>query len=166
MKRGFTLIELLVVISIISFLTSVVLVSLQGAKNRAQASRIVSEVRQVKQAMEAYRNANGFYFKNNPGDSFVRNFAGYESDMNTMTAALSPYIKLDKISFISDKSTSMHYTSERARALSQYGSASLLACGGVTIKDDGYIIGFYSPLLTNEFKRWDYASTFFCITND
>ncbi|MES2622923.1 MAG: prepilin-type N-terminal cleavage/methylation domain-containing protein [Patescibacteria group bacterium] len=166
-NKGFTLIELLVVISIISLLSSIVLASLQSAKNRAQATKVVSEVRQVKQAMEMYRNANGYYYKTLPSDSLVRNATGYGADLNPFVAAMAPYINLSKISFIADPSVNMHYGSESGRITTQYGNAQLATCGGNLIKSDGYIMTFYYPLLSNnEFQKWDYSTNFNCFTND
>lgn len=60
-KRGFTLIELLVVIAIIGILASIVLVSLGGARAKGRDAKRVSELRQVKYALELYYEFNGRY---------------------------------------------------------------------------------------------------------
>ena len=53
--KGFTLIELLVVISIISLLSSVVLSSLSSVRSKARDARRMSDLRQIKIALELYR---------------------------------------------------------------------------------------------------------------
>lgn len=52
-SKGFTLIELLVVIAIIGILSSVVLVSLNSARNKGKSAAIQTEVGQVRTALEA-----------------------------------------------------------------------------------------------------------------
>ncbi|HXK37901.1 MAG TPA: prepilin-type N-terminal cleavage/methylation domain-containing protein [Candidatus Paceibacterota bacterium] len=60
-RKGFTLIELLVVIAIIGILSSVVLASLSSARRKAKEARIISDMEQIKIALELYNDANGFY---------------------------------------------------------------------------------------------------------
>ena len=61
-QKGFTLIELLVVIAIIGILASIVLVSLNDARNKGYDTEIKSEISQIKNAMEiCYDNNNGEY---------------------------------------------------------------------------------------------------------
>jgi prepilin-type N-terminal cleavage/methylation domain-containing protein len=57
-KRGFTLIELLVVIAIIGILASIVLVSLNSAKQKARDARRISDVKNIQIALEEYYNDN------------------------------------------------------------------------------------------------------------
>lgn len=60
-KRGFTLIELLVVIAIIGILSSVVLASLNSARQKSRDARRLSDVKQIQLALELYYDANGGY---------------------------------------------------------------------------------------------------------
>ena len=57
--RGFTLIELLVVIAIIGLLSSIVMASLNTARERARDVRRLADIRQIQTALELYANANG-----------------------------------------------------------------------------------------------------------
>ena len=60
-KRGFTLIELLVVISIIGFLATFALVSLNSARVKARDSKRVSDFRQIQSALELFYDSQGRY---------------------------------------------------------------------------------------------------------
>src|SRR3989344_5533377 len=56
--RGFTLIELLVVIAIIGILSSVVLASLNSARQKGRDTARVSALKQLQLALELYYDAN------------------------------------------------------------------------------------------------------------
>ncbi len=63
--RGFTLIELLVVIAIIGLLSSVVLASLNRVRQKARDAQRVSNLTQIRTALELYYTDNNSY--PNPG---------------------------------------------------------------------------------------------------
>jgi len=60
-QRGFTLIELLVVIAIIGTLASVVMASLNSAREKSRDTARMSQLREVQKALEIYYLANGSY---------------------------------------------------------------------------------------------------------
>jgi prepilin-type N-terminal cleavage/methylation domain-containing protein len=75
-NRGFTLIELLVVIAIIGILSSVVLASLNTARQKSRDAKRVSDIKQLQIALEFYFDANG----------------GYPSVLSTATVVTPGYI--------------------------------------------------------------------------
>ena len=60
-NRGFTLIELLVVIAIIGILSSVVLASLNDARQKSRDAKRISDVKQLQLALELNYDATGNY---------------------------------------------------------------------------------------------------------
>jgi prepilin-type N-terminal cleavage/methylation domain-containing protein len=59
LSRGFTLIELLVVIAIIGILSTIILVSLQNARDNAQIGKVISQLSSMRAAAELVYNNNG-----------------------------------------------------------------------------------------------------------
>jgi general secretion pathway protein G len=57
-KRGFTLIELLVVIAIIGILSSVVLASLNSARQKSRDARRIADIKQLQLALELFADSN------------------------------------------------------------------------------------------------------------
>ncbi len=60
-NRGFTLIELLVVIAIIGILSSVVLASLNSARQKSRDARRIGDVKQLQLALEMYYDSENGY---------------------------------------------------------------------------------------------------------
>ncbi len=61
-KEGFTLIEMLVVIAMIGLLSAVLLVALGPSRKKAQDTRIISDLNQIRSLMEAnYNPSSGQY---------------------------------------------------------------------------------------------------------
>lgn len=68
---GFTLIELLVVISIIGVLSTIALTSLNGAKMKARDAKRLSDVSQIKKALNVYYYSHGTYPEESSSDGDV-----------------------------------------------------------------------------------------------
>ena len=60
-NRGFTLIELLVVIAIIGILSSVVLASLNDARQKSRDAKRIADVKQLQLALELFFDSNASY---------------------------------------------------------------------------------------------------------
>jgi type II secretion system protein G len=60
-NKGFTLIELLVVIAIIGLLSTLSVVALNNAREKARNARRVADVKQIQTALELYYNDNNSY---------------------------------------------------------------------------------------------------------
>ena len=97
-NKGFTLIELLVVVAIIGILATVVLASLGSARERASFAAKLSEVNQVRNALELYNLDNNSYPDNgclgrSSGTCFEGTFSG-----SAPLATFSEYINLEEFS--------------------------------------------------------------------
>ncbi len=87
-QKGFTLIELLVVIAIIGILATIVLVSLNTARQKARDVRRVSDLRQVALALEMYYDDNGGYPADTTADD--DDWAVLETELETDYMASVP----------------------------------------------------------------------------
>ncbi|HEU5114196.1 MAG TPA: type II secretion system protein [Candidatus Paceibacterota bacterium] len=97
MRRGFTLIELLVVISIISLLSSVVLSALNSARAKARDAKRVSEIGQLKLALEYYYDKYGTYINDTNWSNDCSDRSGIEPRLSTTLAPLVTEGFLSKI---------------------------------------------------------------------
>jgi prepilin-type N-terminal cleavage/methylation domain-containing protein len=94
MKKGFTLIELLVVIAIIGLLSSVVLASLNSARAKSRDAKRISDLAQIRIALELYFDDKGYYPQSGCGWDCNGYRYSYNSSWDSLASDLAPYIKL------------------------------------------------------------------------
>lgn len=86
-SKGFTLIELLVVIAIVALLSSVVLASLNSAREKARDVTRQSDLREIQKAMELYYDKYGTYKVSGGGyNGGGQGWLGYENSGTYPTA--------------------------------------------------------------------------------
>jgi general secretion pathway protein G len=59
--HGFTAVELIVVIGVLGILAGIVIINMNGWRQRTEANQVQSDLKAVASAMEEYRNANSGY---------------------------------------------------------------------------------------------------------
>ena len=92
-SKGFTLIELIVVIAIIGLVSSIVTSQLGESKKQARDAQRMSDLRQIKNALELFYLDHGYY----PASDCGWDCNGYRYSWNngwtTLQTDLAPYIK-------------------------------------------------------------------------
>jgi len=88
-RHGFSLLEVLVAASIILVLTAVGVTSYVSITKRSRDARRVSDIEQLRQALEMYRSENGYYPNANPG-SF-----GAATNLGVLVPTFMPAIPTD-----------------------------------------------------------------------
>lgn len=93
-KKGFTLIELLVVIAIIGLLSTLAVVALGSAREKARDSKRLADLKQVQTALELYYTDNNAYpIVAAPGaDLGAGNFACLNNAGFAAAGCASPYM--------------------------------------------------------------------------
>jgi prepilin-type N-terminal cleavage/methylation domain-containing protein len=150
-RKGFTLIELLVVIAIIAILSAVVLASLRSARNKADAVKIASEMRELRTAFELYMTDKGVYPNEDMPDSKCMSVEGFPECSDNPVAYLTNQLVANKyISSILNPSTDgrMYYLTgsgpspEFLYESGGDGGEKHSTCGGKILTK--YILSFYS----------------------
>ncbi len=92
-NRGFTLIELLVVIAIIGVLSSVVLASLNQARVKARDTSRISQLTEIRKALELYYLDRGYYPPSECGwDCNGYRYSYSATSWNALQTELAPYM--------------------------------------------------------------------------
>ena len=141
-KRGFTLIELLVVIAIIGLLSSIILASLNSAKKKAQEARILTDLHQLQNALELYKNTTGHYPQEGVTYESSPNIGTENADFKT---ALNDLVQKHAISEILTPPTGFNpglYYDYITDDFSNWGQ-EYVSCNGVIVKS--YLISVYAP---------------------
>jgi len=86
--RGFTLIELLVVIAIIGLISSIIMVSVSGARSKARDAKRLMEMRQIQLGLEMYYNLHNAYPGNTDNDC-----SGWDAGYNGGPTSGDPFIQ-------------------------------------------------------------------------
>ena len=86
--KGFTLIELLVVISIIGLLSTLAVVALNSARQKARDAKRVADIKQIQSALELfYNDQNGYPTENGTSGGRILGSASYDCLDDTGFAA-------------------------------------------------------------------------------
>jgi len=103
-SKGFTLIELLVVISIIGFLSTLAVVSLKNAREKARDTARLADLRQIKNAMEMYYND----YRGYPSATYNGKI-GIGGSLDTLLKPYLPKMPVDPSGASDSPANSVHY---------------------------------------------------------
>ena len=184
-NKGFTLIELLVVISIIALLSSIVLASLNTAREKAKIAALVSEVEQFQLALELYKNQTGSYPREGTDNYSFANYGTFYSttnlgtSFNTYFRSISPPLIPSFIPRFVNFPSELHhhaYITTKKDGLEdtwlRNAPGYQTLCGTTPIQDIGYYLYIYSDYpesISLPFSKINYNgsdSTFeYCVTS-
>lgn len=128
--KGFTLIELLVVIAIIGILSSVVLVSLNSARQKGKDARVQAEVAQIRAALEAEYDGKTY-----PSLTIASNSVTTATLSANMTTLTGDIVTTIGGSAFPNTNSIIIYSSSGNGLASNYGIYAVKPSGGYTCLD-------------------------------
>lgn len=156
-KTGFTLIELLVVVAIISLLSSVVLVSVNTAREKARDSHRAQQIKQITTALELYKNKYGYYPQQTQITALC-NVGDYGSSLDVLVS--EGFLADDPNDPVSDDSRPYRLCFQYLGLgqASSYGTNSAWYCDDVWRNDLEYALFFSTESTIFDFPRIKYSS--------
>lgn len=166
-NKGFTLIELMIVISIIAFLSSIILVSVKDVREKSQISVFRSEMNQIITALELYKTSTGKYPYEDTLSSPGRSYHFLYNNNNTQSISLGgtslstiltpSYInKLPTIPNIYPGALSVW------TYVSNFGASAgwqFVSCDGVTVPKIAIYVSSAHPKYLNAVSDWSSTYT-------
>lgn len=128
-SKGFTLIELLVVIAIIGILSSIVLVSLNTARNKAKAVAVKAALSELRAAAEMSYDEVGDY------DGVCAEDGGAASDSNLTTTAGTDFARIAASIAANGGGAALCNEAGTAEASTAWAAWATLATGGLWCVD-------------------------------
>jgi len=136
-KKGFTLIELLVVIAIIGLLSTLAVVALGSAREKARDSKRLSDIKQVQTALELYYTDQSTYPSGSSSTLGSTNFICLNSGGFNATGCADPYMGLVPSDPGSNTYTYTGASSTYTIAATLEGAVGNLAAGAISATPSG-----------------------------
>lgn len=164
-KKAFTLIELLVVISIISFLSSITLASLNTARAKGRDAFRIQSLKELQKAVELYYDKNGEYprcnrdsngnLTSNEWCSGCNNPTGFKNVLNVLvTDGYMKQIPTDPTeSQAGGQCFTYEYVSRPGATTTDTGR---FGCGGIEVGNYGYAFRFAVEKTTLNLPQFGY----------
>lgn len=116
-QGGFTLVELLIVIAIIGLLSSIVFASLNNARAKARDTRRLSDLKQIRLALELYYDSTGSYpsYQGACPGGWATASPSEVVCWNDLTTKLKPYLSSLPTEPLGNTYSQYHYRSQNGQ---------------------------------------------------